>query len=181
MAGMATGDREAARAFVRRYQQRVFGLAMTIVGDVHAAEDVAQESFVRAWKHADTFDARRASVSTWLLRITRNAAIDAVRLRRATVTDPEEMIAYGVPARGVPIDESVMATTEFERVRVALDSLPVEQRRALLLAVYFGRTAAEIAELDEIPLGTAKTRIRTALRRLREGLGADQDENEAVQ
>ena len=89
VAGLANGDREAAAAFVRRFQKRVYGLALSIVGDAGTAEDVAQEAFTRAWRRADGYDARRGRVLTWLLTITRSAAIDVVRLRRAQPMDPE--------------------------------------------------------------------------------------------
>src|SRR5437870_1713020 len=82
LAGLASGDPDAAAAFVRRFQGRVFGLAVTIVGDTGVAEDVAQETFVRAWQHAESYDARRGRVSTWLLSIARNLAIDTLRLKR---------------------------------------------------------------------------------------------------
>jgi len=78
VAGVAAGDRDAASAFVQRFQRRVFGLARTIVPDDRAAEDIAQEAFVRAWRHAPAYDARRGSVTTWLLTITRNLALDNV-------------------------------------------------------------------------------------------------------
>src|SRR4051812_46023868 len=79
LAALAAGDEEAAVAFVRRYQRRVYGLAVTLLGDRDLADDVAQEAMVRAWRHAAAFDVRRGSVSTWLLAITRNLAIDALR------------------------------------------------------------------------------------------------------
>jgi len=170
VAGMAAGDTEAARALVGRYQGRVFGLALTILRDRPAAEDVAQETFVRAWRHAAVFDPRRAAVAPWLLTITRNAAIDAARLRRPTALDPHdpEVLALIAQGRG-PADEAV-ANTEVQRVRVALEGLPDEQRRAVVLATLLGRTASEIAEHEQIPLGTAKTRVRAGLRRLRDRL-----------
>src|SRR4029079_3310312 len=92
VAGLATGDRDAAVAFVQRFQRRVVGLARTIVPDDRAAEDIAQEAFVRAWKHASAFDARRGSVVGWLLTITRNLAIDAVRVRRPIAFDPYDLL-----------------------------------------------------------------------------------------
>ena len=92
LAGMAGGDEYAASAFVRRYQARVYGLALTIVGAPALAEDVAQESFVKAWRHAATYDARRGRVSTWLLTITRNTAIDAVRYRHDAPMDPDLLL-----------------------------------------------------------------------------------------
>jgi len=169
LAGMAAGDGHAARTFVRRYQQRVFGLAVTIVSDRHAAEDIAQEAFLRAWRHAGGFDARRASAATWLLTITRNAAIDAIRLRRATPSDPATLVALALPASAEP-DVDAVARTELDRVRAALQVIPEDQRRAVLLAAFVGLTAAEIATIEDIPLGTAKTRIRSGLGKLRNRL-----------
>jgi RNA polymerase sigma-70 factor (ECF subfamily) len=170
VAGMAAGDVNAMRSLVRRYQQRVFGLASMILGDPHAAEDVAQEAFLRSWRHAEAYDPRRASVATWLLTITRNAAIDAARLRRATPIDPASILALGFESVGPTPADSAVQRSEVDRVRRALAELPLEQRQAVILATFFGRTAVEVAEHEQIPVGTAKTRIRTALRRLRERL-----------
>ncbi|MBA3350543.1 MAG: RNA polymerase sigma factor, partial [Actinobacteria bacterium] len=72
LAGLASGDEEAAAAMVRRFQGRIYGLALMIVGDERTAEDVAQETFVKAWQHADAYDSRRGRVPTWLLAIARN-------------------------------------------------------------------------------------------------------------
>src|SRR4051794_18951705 len=87
LAGLATGDRDATAGFVRRFQSRVYGLALSILGDAHAAEDIAQETFVRAWRHASSYDARRGQVSSWLLTIARNLALDRARLTRARPVD----------------------------------------------------------------------------------------------
>src|SRR5436853_595095 len=92
LAGMAAGDPEAAHAFVARFQRRVYGLAYTIMGDAGAAQDVAQEAFVRVWRHAGIFDERRGSVTSWLLTITRNLAIDAMRVRRPIAIDPDTIL-----------------------------------------------------------------------------------------
>lgn len=170
LAGIATGDEPAARMFVRRYQQRVFGLAVTIVGDRQAAEDVAQDAFLRIWRHAGTFDARRGAVAPWVLTITRNAAVDALRLRRATPADPETLLALASPSSERSPTESVEHVLDVERVRRVLAELPVEQRRAVVLAAFYGQTAAEIATSEAIPLGTAKTRIRAGLAKLRDRL-----------
>jgi RNA polymerase sigma factor (sigma-70 family) len=146
---------------------RVYGLALTIVRDAAAAEDVAQEAFVRAWRRAETYDPRRGRVLTWLLAIARNAAIDAVRLRRAEPVDPRVLssLLEVRAARGGTHDDA--PREESDRLREALMTLAPEQRRALLLAAYLGHTAREIGEIEGVPLGTAKTRIRTALLRLR--------------
>lgn len=165
LAGLAAGDRDAAAAFVRRFQRRAYGLARTIVGDRGEAEEVAQEAFVRAWRYAGSYDARRGTVPTWLLAIVRNVAIDRLHLSRAEPLDPETVAAK--LQLHAAHDEEPMRMDR-ERLREALGTLPHEQRRALLLAVFFGRTAQEVAAHESIPLGTAKTRIRTALLRVRD-------------
>jgi RNA polymerase sigma factor (sigma-70 family) len=169
--GLAAGDADAATAFIRRFQARVYGLVLTIVRDERMAEDVAQETFVRAWKHARTFDPRRGRVATWLLAIARNLAIDVIRMRSTEPLDPDLLASKLQQAGGAgsPVDEG-FPPDERERIRAAIAELPPEQRRALFLAAYLGRTAQEIGELEGIPLGTAKTRIRTAMLRLRDSL-----------
>jgi RNA polymerase sigma factor (sigma-70 family) len=167
LAGLATGDRTAAAGFVRRFQSRVYGLAVTILGDPTAAEDVAQDTFVRAWRHASTYDARRGAVATWLLTIARNLAVDRARLGRSRPVDPD-LIASQLERQASPgrIDETAHVA-ERHRLRELLLALPPEQRRAVVLATYFGRTAKEISELDGTPVGTVKTRIRDGLLKLR--------------
>jgi RNA polymerase sigma-70 factor (ECF subfamily) len=170
LAGFGTGDRDAAASFIRRHQRRVFGLALAVVGDPVLAEDVAQEAFARAWRHAGAYDPRRGSVPTWLLTITRNLAIDAVRTRRTSPVDPETFAALA----SVSPEHSPGAMAEREddsgRLRAALAELPEEQRRALVLSAILGRTAQEVSEVEAIPLGTAKTRIRAAMIKLRTAL-----------
>jgi RNA polymerase sigma-70 factor (ECF subfamily) len=176
LSGLAAGDRDAATAFIRRFQARVYGLVLTIVRDEGTAEDVAQETFVRAWKHARTYDPRRGRVATWLLTIARNLAIDVIRVKSAEPLDPD-LVANKLQQAGVagaPADQGA-PPDERERARAAIAELPLEQRRALFLAAYLGRTAQEISELEGIPLGTAKTRIRTAMLRLRDSLETKHD------
>lgn len=170
LAGLASGDADAAAAFVRRFQRRVYGLALTILREPSAAEDAAQEAFVRAWRHAETYDPRRGRVLTWLLGIARNVAIDAVRLKRAEPLDPE-VLASRMAAGGETDGGAVVGLADRQRLRDAMLTLPVEQRRALFLSAFMGRTANEIGELESIPVGTAKTRIRAAMIRLRDELG----------
>ena len=171
LAGLGSGNPDAAAAFVRRFQSRVYGLALTMLRDRELADEVAQEAFVRAWRHASTYDARRGRVPTWLLTIVRNLAIDRAGLRSATPVDPEVIASElhrGEHDAGPDVEER-------ERLREALAALPDDQRRALVLAVYAGRTAREIAQIEDVPLGTAKTRIRTATLKLREDLQAEYD------
>ena len=150
---------------MRRYQARVYGLVLTIVRDPGLAEDVAQETFVRAWRSAESYDPRRGRVAAWLLTIARNAAIDAMRVRRPEPLDPEivaGMLQAPEPGGAPPDDD----------LRAALAALPEPQRRALFLSAYAGRTAREIGALERAPEGTIKTRIRAAMLKLRGSLEA---------
>jgi RNA polymerase sigma-70 factor (ECF subfamily) len=170
---MAGGDADAASVLVRRYQARVFGLALTVVGDRGRAEDVAQEAFVRAWRHAETFDPRRGSAAGWLLTITRNLALDAQRAARIRPTEPLELFLADLAEREPGPAEQALDGIAAARVRAALLDLPLPQRRAVVVAAFGGRTARELGEMEGIPLGTAKTRIRDGLLQLRRVLAAD--------
>jgi RNA polymerase sigma factor (sigma-70 family) len=174
LAGMAVGDDAAAVAFVRRFQRRVYGLALSMVGDPALAEDIAQEAFFRAWRHAAVFDRRRASVATWLLTITRNLAIDSLRMRRAVPADasgPGADLWLGL-APAVPEEQAELADDR-ARIAKALATLPPEQQRALVLAAVYGYSAAEVSRAESVPLGTAKTRIRRGLMKMRDLIGAE--------
>lgn len=163
VAAMAGGDEDAVVAFVRRHERRVYGLAWTMLGDAGPAEEVAQEAFVRAWHHAASFDPRRAAASTWVLAIARNLAIDRVRLRRPLLRSADDLAALA----GAVAEPSGAEPERRARLRQALELLPPEQRRAVVLAVGYGYSAAEIGTAEAIPLGTAKTRIRAGLGKLR--------------
>ena len=167
VAGLAAGDVGAAKLLVGRYQSRLYGLAFGVLQDRTAAEDVAQEAFVRAGRHAGNYDARRGSVAGWLLRITRHLAIDALRLRRADAIDPSQLASLDLVSSTRSVEDVAVTSDETTRVRSALSELPPEQARAVLLAAFYGRTAEEISRSEDIPLGTAKTRIRLGLRKVR--------------
>jgi RNA polymerase sigma factor (sigma-70 family) len=162
IAGMATGDAEAMSAFVRRFQGRVYRHALGVVNDRGVAEEVAQDAFMRAWRRAASYDPRRGRVVTWLLTITRNVAVDAIRLRRDHPVDPERLMVVLVTGTNEPEYEGA------EQLRACLQALPVDQARPVVLAAVYGMTAKEIASREGIPLGTAKTRIRRGLARLRQ-------------
>jgi RNA polymerase sigma-70 factor (ECF subfamily) len=168
LAGVAIGDERAVLAFVRRYQRRLFGLALGIVNDPGLAEDVAQEAFIRILRHAAVYDVRRGSVATWTLTITRNLAIDAVRVRRAIPTSPEDRVFLSLISEERSPDDAAAMSESVAHAHSALSALPIDQRRAIVLAVMYGRTVAEVATLEAIPLGTAKSRIRLGLAKLRD-------------
>ena len=177
LAAVALGNTDATAVFIRRFQSRVFGLAITITGDRALSEDIAQLTFERAWRHGATYDARRAGVGTWLLTICRNLAIDAIRVRRPVPLDPwtiGEMLAdeSNDPQLNDPA-ESAIQSDHIARLRRALASLPVEQRRAVVLATIGGRTTTEIGLLEGVGVPTAKTRLRTGLLRLRAALNTE--------
>lgn len=172
LAGMAADDPDAAAVFVRRHQARVYGLALFVVGIPAVAEEVAQETFVRAWRHADAFDPRRGRATTWLLAIARHAAIDVLRVRRDVPVDPVVMVETIVDPDPDRLAERVATGTT---VNAALARVPREQATAVVLAAVFGLSGAEIAERTGVPLGTAKTRVRLGLRHLRDELASTRE------
>jgi RNA polymerase sigma factor (sigma-70 family) len=171
LAGMAMGDAVAAAVFVRRYQPRVYGLALTIVGSTMVAEEVAQEAFLRIWRNAAAYDARRGQVATWVLTITRNLAVDALRLRGKHEQPIDPQALMGTLLSREERESRSTNVEDREHLKTALRALPPEQSRLIVLFVVYGLTAKETADLEGIPLGTAKTRIRRGIAKLREALG----------
>jgi RNA polymerase sigma factor (sigma-70 family) len=169
LTGLGSGDPDAAAAFVDRFQRRVFGMTLSILQDRQAAEEAAQEAFVRAWRRAAAYDPRRGTVAAWLLTIARNVAVNMLPTHRAYPVDPEALL--GLQETRPPPDADGQLAPVSQPMREALMRLPGEQRRALVLAVFYGYTAREVSELDKTPVGTVKTRIRAALMRLRSQLG----------
>ncbi|HEX7094831.1 MAG TPA: sigma-70 family RNA polymerase sigma factor [Acidimicrobiales bacterium] len=166
VAGMASGEHAAATAFVRRFQARVFGLARAIVRDPQAADEVAQEAFVRAWRYGASYDPRRGTVTAWLLGITRHAAIDHLaRQARAPqlLADDVLDVLASVGANADDADRRTDLTVLVDE----LHALPPEQRDAFVASAYLGMTASEMSEAWDVPLGTIKSRLRLALRKLR--------------
>jgi RNA polymerase sigma-70 factor (ECF subfamily) len=175
LAAMAVGDQRAGGVFVRRHQRAVYGLAITMCRDPRLAEDLAQQTFERVWRHAGSFDARRGSAKVWMLTITRRLCIDAFRTRHSTPFDRDDIEPILPPAKG-STERDALDRVEVHGLHASISALPAEQQRVLLLASLGGHTLTEIAEREGIPLGTAKTRLRTALLRLRSELlptGAD--------
>ena len=166
LAGLGAGDGELAVAFVRRFQRIVFGVALAVTGDNGTAEDVAQRAFEQAWRHASVYDSRRGSVRAWLTRITHNLAVDVVRARSALPMDPVDLPAVIAAVTDNP-ERVAVANDSAAEVRHALASLPPTQARAVAMSGIYGMTAQQVAQTEGIPLGTAKTRIRDGMRKLR--------------
>ena len=175
MRAFASRDASAAEELYRRFSSRVYGLGIVMLGNDAMAQDLVQDTFVKLWRSADRFDARRGKLETWVLLVARSLAIDALRRR---VLDARSMEKVGVEretSSEAGPDEIAETEDLADRARRAMASLSDGQRAALELAYFGGKTSAEVAELEGLPLGTAKTRIRTALLKLREALGEHRD------
>lgn len=175
LAGYAAGTPEVAVAFVRRFQGHVFGVAQAIVGDAALAEDVAQHAFERAWRNAARYDREKAGVRTWLTTITRNLAIDSLRARKPAPVDPADLVRLLGPPDDEPEAQAVR-TDAAQALMASIRRLPAEQARAVVMAGMYRMTAEEVAEAEHIPLGTAKTRIRSAMQKVRNDLRVKEDE-----
>lgn len=169
---VARGDRKAVLALYDRFGSTVFAVALRVTGNRGEAEDITQEVFTRAWKEAVTFDRARGSAAAWLITLARNRAIDLVRSRSRRVRHEDEQSTEEPVLVEMPTSPEA-AVGDAERaaaVRVALDALRPEQRQVLELAYFNGLSHSEIAERLQQPLGTVKTRIALAVKRLRDEL-----------
>jgi RNA polymerase sigma factor (sigma-70 family) len=166
LAGLGAGDADLALAFVRRFQRIVFGVAITVIGDPAAAEDVAQQAFEQAWRHAQVYDSRRGSVRAWLTTIAHNLAVDVLRARTSAPVDPDELPALLTAVTETP-ERVAVANDRASGLRRQLRRLPAPQARAVAMAGIYGMTARQIADTEGVPLGTAKTRIRDGMQKLR--------------
>lgn len=178
---LRTGGRLAARlrrkdpaAVTELYEQhgaRVLSYLAHVLGDRATAEDVCQEVFIEAWRKGGSFDPSRAGAGTWLMTIARSRAIDQLRRR---VPEPSEGVTGGAAlADREDPTASVEALDERWRMAVHLDTLPPEQAVVLRMRFHGGMSQSEIAEALDVPLGTVKTRMATALNKLRESVGED--------
>jgi RNA polymerase sigma factor (sigma-70 family) len=169
LAGLGAGDADLAIAFVRRFQRVVYGVALTVTRDPVTAEDVAQQAFEQAWRHAQVYDSRRGSVRAWLTTIAHNLAIDVLRARTSAPVDPADLPALLTAVTDTP-ERLAVARDSAAGLRRALAQLPGAQARAVAMAGIYGMTARQIAMTEGIPLGTAKTRIRDGMLKLRAAL-----------
>src|SRR5256885_271980 len=149
LTGLGSGDPDAAAAFVDRFQRRVFGMTLSILQDRQAAEEAAQEAFVRAWRHAAAYDPRRGAVAAWLLTIARNVAVNMLPAHRAYPVDPEALLGLQ-ETRPSPDADGQLAPVS-QPMREALMRLPGEQRRGLGVAGFFRFTPPAGGGLGQNP------------------------------
>ena len=167
----ALGDETAFAALYDATSRRLFGLVLRVVRDHAMSEEVTQEAYLDVWRHCTRFDPDRGSAISWLMTIAHRTAVDRVRASEASRRRDD---AHAATHRDVEFDttaERGQASLEAQRVRRALTTLTDAQRSAVELAYLGGYTHAEVARLLDLPLGTAKTRIRDGLIRLRDTLG----------
>jgi RNA polymerase sigma factor (sigma-70 family) len=161
---VVAGDDLALREVYDQYASFVYGIAARVIGDPRAAEDVSQDVFVHFWERPAAFDPERGSLRTWLGTLTHRRAVDHVRREEARRRRVAREASRAVPTPDV--EEMAAALLTAERVRAALDALPDEQRHAVQLAYFGGKTYRQVAETLGIPEGTAKSRLRLALGRM---------------
>jgi RNA polymerase sigma-70 factor (ECF subfamily) len=161
------GDEHAMAALFDRYSKVVYSVALRVLRDPASAEDVLQEIFMQIWRNPNGFIATRGSLGGWLAVVSRNRSIDALRRKRPT--DSVDDIAL---ASNYNLADEAERNNMMEKARSVIHLLPVEQRKTLEMAFFDGLTHSEIAEMTGDPLGTVKTRIRSALTTLRKAFTA---------
>ncbi|MCU1428378.1 MAG: hypothetical protein JWL83_2378 [Actinomycetia bacterium] len=149
----------------------VFGLAARVIGDRRAGEDVTQDVFLYVWEHPEAFEPERGRLRTFLGTLAHRRSVDYVRREEARRRRGERDAA--MQASVPDVDEMAMALVAAERVRAEVENLPAEQREAIELAYFGGRTYRQVADELGIPEGTAKSRLRLGLRRIADALEAN--------
>ncbi|WP_255467008.1 MULTISPECIES: ECF RNA polymerase sigma factor SigK [Aeromicrobium] len=167
------GDEYAFADLYDQVSPRIFGLVKRIIRDPAQSEEVTQEAFLEIWRQAARFDLARGSALAWMMTIAHRRAVDRVRSVEATSTRDVE---YGHRHQAVEYDstsEVVQSRMDAQRVRKAMGSLTDTQRQAIELAYFRGCTHTEVATMLGVPLGTAKSRVRDGLIRLRDTIGGE--------
>ena len=170
------GDQGALEALYERYARRVYSLSVAILRDSGKAEEATQETFFRVWQRADSFDAARGRLGTWLLSIAHHRAIDILRrTRRINFREESWDNQLGellFSSSGPGPEEATALMEEGRRVREALKHLPPAQQQVLVLSYFQGLTQVEISQRLQQPLGTVKTRMRLGVQKLRQALSS---------
>lgn len=178
---IARSQENAFSELYDRYSRLVYSMALNILGEPAGAEEITQDVFIRIWENADSYKAEKAKVVTWITSMTRYRSIDVIR--RKKVRPEGHTVSWDIrdmePARDQSNQTDVELQVEIiqkkQRVRKALALLPEEQRQTLSYAYFMGYTQQEIANIMGEPLGTVKTRIRLAMKKLRQIFEQDQE------
>ncbi len=173
LARISRSDVDALAALYDRYGRRVFALAVRILNDAATAEEITQDVFLSMWRRSSSYSPDKGKFTTWLFSIAHNRTIDELRRRRRDGSRNSDVIEDHLDLESGEIspDESAVAQSEYAMVREAMSVLPPEQRQVVELAYFHGLTQAEIAAKMSQPLGTVKTRMRLALKKLRDAVG----------
>jgi RNA polymerase sigma-70 factor, ECF subfamily len=171
IAAAARGDEQAFAELYDQTSPRVYGMVLRVVRDPAQAAEVTQDIYLEVWRQSTRFDAGRGGVLPWLLMIAHRRAVDRVRSAQSSIERDDKYALLHEERPFDSVSEQVQISLEAQRVRKVLNDLTPSQREAVTLAYFGGYTHTEVAELLKIPLGTAKTRIRDGLIRMRDALG----------
>ncbi len=161
------GDAEAFAVLYDRHGRPAYSLAYRMMGEKQAAEELAQNAFIKVWRRAGSYRAQKGSVRTWILSIVHNRGIDQLRSHASRRRTQEKIEASAASSQPSEAFAETWRNTQSEQVREALSTLPKEQLKILELAYFSGYTHVQIAELLNVPLGTVKGRMRLGLQKLR--------------
>jgi RNA polymerase sigma-70 factor, ECF subfamily len=161
------GEPKAFATLYDRHIRAAYCLAYRMMGEKQAAEDLAQEAFIKVWRRAGSYRAQKASVRTWILSIVHNRGIDQLRSLASRRRTQEKIEASAASSQPSEAFAETWRNTQAEQVREALSTLPKEQLKILELAYFSGYTHVQIAELLNVPLGTVKGRMRLGLKKIR--------------
>lgn len=165
-------DPQALAELYDRYGRMAYSLILRVVRDGAIAEDLVQETFLRVWNRVHGFDAGKGAIGPWLLAVARNRAIDYLRSAGGRERNALEFEETDHPSLYTDMEPGLLLNDEARRVKAAMDRLPANHRQVIELAYFEGLSQTEMAERMGQPLGTVKTWVRTALRSLRDDLGA---------
>jgi RNA polymerase sigma-70 factor (ECF subfamily) len=175
LAKIGEQDRQALAALYDRYGRRVFALAVRMLNDPLGSEEVTQDVFMSVWRRGASYTSKKGKFTTWLFSITHNRTIDELRKRRRDRSRENADIDdhLNIQSGDISPADAAVARSEYAKIRAAMERLPVEQKSVVELSYFKGLTQTEIATKTGQPLGTVKTRMRLALKKLRTALSAE--------
>ena len=175
LAKISEQDRQALAALYERYGRRVFALAVRMLNDPVGSEEVTQDVFMSVWRRGASYTSKKGKFSTWLFSIAHNRTIDELRKRRRDRSRENADIDdhLNIQSNDISPADAAVAQSEYAKIRAAMEKLPVEQKSVLELSYFKGLTQTEISTKTGQPLGTVKTRMRLALKKLRTALSTE--------